>query len=91
MKAHRFTFILAGISELTPEIADGMYEATKGDIELSMRNGVAFLEFHRAAPSLHDAITSAIKEGEDANLGVRVVRVESEAANTIAKSNPSLL
>ncbi len=91
MKNHQFTFILAGISALTPELADGLYEATKGDIELSMRDGVAFLEFHRAAPSLHEAITSAIKEVEEANLGVRVVRVESETANTIAKINASLL
>jgi len=83
--------ILAGVSEITPELADALYEATGGDIELNMRDGVAFLEFHRTATSLHDAITSAIGEVEGAGVGVRVVRVESDAANTVAKINADLL
>jgi hypothetical protein len=91
MKKHKFTLILAGVSELTPELANALYEATGGDIELSMRNGVAFLDFHRGASTLHEAITSAINEVEGTNVGVRVVRVESETANTIAKINASLL
>lgn len=91
MKTHRFTLILSGVSELTPELADAVCEATKGDIEFNMRNGVAFLEFGRAAPSLREAILSAIRDVESANIGVRVVRVESETANTIAKINAALL
>jgi hypothetical protein len=91
MRSHQFTLILAGVSELTPELADALYEATQGDIECNMRDGVAFLEFRRAAATLRDAITSAIHEVEGANLGVRVVRVESDAANTIAKINAELL
>ena len=56
-----------------------------------MRNGVAFLEFDRTATSLHEAITSAITQVEGAGVGVRVVRVESDDANTIAKINADLL
>jgi len=91
VKRHRFTLILSGVSDLTPELADALYEATDGDMEFNMRNGVAFLEFERAAPTLRDAITSAIDDVEGADVGVRVVRVESEDANTITKINADLL
>src|SRR4051812_6365836 len=43
MKTHRFTLVLAGVSEITPELADALYEATDGDIEFNMRNGIAYL------------------------------------------------
>jgi hypothetical protein len=91
MKRHKFTLVLAGLAEITPEVADALYEATGGDIELNLCNGIAYLEFDRKAPSLREAITSAIRAVEGAEVGVRVVRVESEAANTIARINASLL
>jgi hypothetical protein len=91
MKTHKFTLILAGVAELTPTLADALYEATKGEIEFGMRDGVAFLEFERPAPTLRQAILSAIRDVEDAHVGVRVVRVDSETANTIARINAELL
>jgi hypothetical protein len=87
MKKHSFTLILSGIAEITPELSDSLYEATHRDIELNLRDGVAFVEFKRAAPNLRTAITGTIGEVEGANGGVRVVRVESDAANVIAKIN----
>jgi hypothetical protein len=91
MTTYTFTLILSGVAELTPELADALYTATHGDIELNIRGGVTFVEFERQAPSLREAITSAIRDVEQAALGVRVVRVESEAANVIAKINADLL
>ncbi len=91
MKRHKFTLLLSGVAEITPELADALFEATKGDIEFNMCDGVAYLDFSRAARTLRDAITSAIRDVEGAGVGVRVVRVESEAANTIAKINAELL
>jgi len=91
MKTHTFTLILSGVAELTAELADALYAATQGDIELNLRDGVAFAEFERTAATLREAITTAIREVEQANVGVRVVRVESEAANVIAKINADLL
>lgn len=88
---HRFTLILSGVSEITSELADALYEATGGDIEFNMRDSVAFLEFDRTAASLHEAIRSAITQVEAAGVGVRVVRVESDDANTIVKINADLL
>jgi len=91
MRTHKFTLILSGVAEITPELANALYKSTKGDIEFNMSEGVAYLEFERAAPSLRLAITSAIRDVEKADVGVRVVRVESETANTIAKINAELL
>ena len=91
MKQHKFTLILSGISELTPEIGDAVYKATGGDIELSMRDGIASLDFNRGAATLREAVTSAIHDVERADMGLRVIRVESVAANTIAKINAELL
>ena len=91
MNSHQFTLILSGVSEITPELANALYAATGGDIEFNLRDGVAFLEFDRESSSLRDAVTSAIAQVEGAGVGVRVVRVESEPANTIAKINADLL
>jgi len=91
MNSHTFTLILSGIAELTPELADALYAATHGDIELNLRDGVAFVEVERTAATLREAITTAIREIEQATVGMRVVRVESEAANVIAKINADLL
>jgi hypothetical protein len=91
MVTYQFTLILSGVSEITPELADALYSATGGDIEFNMRDNVAYVEFERTAPSLQDAIDSAILQIEGAGCGVRVARVESEAANTIAKINAGLL
>jgi len=91
MKTYTFSLVLSGIAEITSELADALYAATKGEIELNIRDGVAFLEFVRTASTLRAAINAAIREVEGANVGVRVVRVESEAANVIAKINANLL
>lgn len=91
MKKYHFRLVLSGISELTSELSDALYEAAKGDVELNMRDSVAYLEFERAAPTLRAAVLSAISEVEGAQSGIKVIRVESEAANTIAKINADLL
>ena len=36
MNEHSFVLILSGIGELTPELADALFEATNGDLELNM-------------------------------------------------------
>jgi len=91
MKTYTFTLIISGVAEITPELADALYSATKGDIEMNQRDGIVFLEFERMASTLEDAVTSAIREVEGTDVGVRVLRVESEAANVIAKVNADLL
>lgn len=91
MDEHSFVLILSGIGELTPELADALFEATNGDLELNMREGVAYAEVTRSASTLARAVRSAIEQVEGCGQGVRVVRVESEVANTIAQINAELL
>jgi hypothetical protein len=91
MSTFQFTLILSGVEEITSSLADALYAATGGDIELNMRNNVAFVEFDRQAKTFQEAITSAIRQVEGAEVGVRVVRVESDVANTIATINADLL
>jgi len=91
MMAHNFTLILSGVAEVTSEVADALYAATNGEIEFNMRDGVAFLEFERQATSLQEAVDAAIAQVEGTQVGIRVVRVATDAANTIAKINAALL
>ena len=91
MSNFQFTLILSGVAEITPELADALFVATGGDIEFNMRDDVAYVEFDRHATTLHDAVSSAIAQVEGAGVGARVVRVESDVANTIAKINAELL
>jgi hypothetical protein len=91
VKSYTFTLIISGVLEITPELAEALHSATKGDIELNQRDEIIDLEFNRKASSLFAAVRDAIREVEGANVGVRVVRVESEAANVIAKINADLL
>jgi len=91
MNNFQFTLVLSGVAEITCELADALIAATGGDVEFNLRDDVAFVEFDRAAPTLPDAVSSAIAQIEGAGVGVRVVRVESDEANTIAKINAELL
>ena len=86
-----FALLLTGVFAMPPELSDTLFEATGGDIACNMRHGVAFLECDRTAPSLQEAVTSAIAQVEGCGVGVRVVRVETAAASTIAKINADLL
>lgn len=90
MNDYRFNLVLAGVSDITPELADALYQATGGDIEFNLRDGVAWLEFERSGDSLREAIVAAIEQVEQSGTGVRVVRVESDEANTITKINADL-
>lgn len=91
MNSYTFTLILSGVAEITSELADALFAAVQGEIEFNLREGVAFLECERTAATLREAIIATIREVEQADVGVRVVRVESETANVIAKINADLL
>jgi hypothetical protein len=71
-----FALILTGITELTPGIAEGLLEAGCDDGTIAMRSGRPFITFSRRAPSIKDAILSAIENVRNANVGVDVLRVD---------------
>ena len=57
-----FTLTLAGVDELTVEVADALYEAGCDDATPCSEGPTVYLHFHREAESLGDAIGSAIKD-----------------------------
>jgi len=77
-RVYSFSLILQGASELTPEIADALYEAGCDDALVGTRDGVLFAEFDREAPSSAEAIISAVRQIESAGVGLIVVRVEPD-------------
>lgn len=91
MKAHKFTLVLTGVDNLSPELANSLYEAAGGDIECEQRAGEVTLHLVRAGKSLQEGITKAIRDVEGARRGLKVVRVDSEIATTIARINAELL
>jgi hypothetical protein len=72
MQRHKFSLVLSGVSELTSDLADALFEATHGEIELNMRDGAAFVEVERAAGSQRDAISTAIDDIERVGIEARI-------------------
>ena len=91
-REHDFTLVLTGFIELTDEIEDALLRACD-DATLAMRSGRPFLTFSRQAPSMKDAILSAIHDVHGSALGIEVLRVDycslvtqSDIARRINKS-----
>jgi hypothetical protein len=73
---HNFVLVLSGVSEPNDRLEDALFEAGCDDALLSFRNQTAYLEFDRSAKTLREAILSAIKDVEAAQLGVSVIHIE---------------
>jgi hypothetical protein len=89
---HDFTLLLSGISELTPPIVDAVFEACE-DATLGVSCGSPRLDFTRAAPTMKDAILSAIADVRGVGMGIDVLRIDcsylvtqAEIARKIGKS-----
>ena len=79
MAKYEFTLILSGSPELTEEAADRLFEAGCDDGTPGTSNGVFSIDFHRQAPSLEEAIRSAIANVKLAGYEVERVEIEAEA------------
>jgi hypothetical protein len=73
---HDFTLVLTGVSELTQKVVDAFYEAGCDDATIASRSGRVVATFSRTAPSLKDAILSAIQSVRKAKVGADVLRVD---------------
>lgn len=76
-REYDFALILTGVPELTTDVEDGLFQSGCDDATLSMQYGSLYLEFSRTAPSLKDAILSAIRDVRKAGVGAEVWRVDS--------------
>jgi len=77
-RVYSLSLVLQGASDLTPEIADALYEAGCDDALVGSRDGLLFAEFDREASSSPEAIISAIRQIESAGVGLIVVRIEPD-------------
>ncbi len=84
-REHDFALVLAGIKELTSEVEDALFEAGCDDATLSVRRGRFFLTFSRVAPTIKDAILSAIQNVKAAKCGFEVLRVDN--CNLVTQSD----
>jgi hypothetical protein len=77
-KTHSFTITVAGTFELTDDIANALYEAGCDDASVRSEEPTVYLDFHRQAESLGDAIGSAVKNVQAAGYAVARIDVEEE-------------
>jgi hypothetical protein len=89
---HEFTLFLRGISELTTPIVDAFFAACD-DCTLGISCGVPEVSFTRAAPTMKDAILSAIADVRRVGMGIDVLRIDcsflltqAEIARKLGKS-----
>ncbi len=75
-REHDFTLILGGVDQPDENTAEALYAAGCDDATLSFQRGVTTLDFTRTAPTMREAILSAIGDVHGTHLGIYVVRVD---------------
>jgi hypothetical protein len=88
MKSHEFRLVLAGISDVSMDDADALFEAGCGDASFGSCEGVAFGDFDREAETLEVAIRSAIADIQRA--GLNVARLEHVEQTLVSEINAEL-
>jgi hypothetical protein len=71
-----FTLVLDGITELTSEVENALYEGGCDDGTLGFQCGRPYMTFSRTAPNFAEAILSAVRDVEKAVPGLDVLRVD---------------
>lgn len=80
MKTYEFDVILKGLSELTEKQIDSLFDAGCDDGTPASREGLSWIHFDREAPSLEEAIRSAVGQVQSTGLTVRKVELDVAAA-----------
>jgi predicted transcriptional regulator len=75
---YEFTLVLSfkDGQELDRLMVDALYEAGCDDALVGSSNGEIFVDFTREAPSLLDAISGAIQNIKEADIGAQVARID---------------
>lgn len=74
MPSHHFTLIIDGADAQSDEVIDALFECGCDDGTVGRVDGIQFVVFDREAPSLEEAVLSAIVDVER-NQGLEVVRL----------------
>ncbi len=97
-KLYEFTLVLKGVEELSEDLENNLFESGCDDAILYFRDRIAYLNFHREAISLEEAIFTAIREVESiSDPEVKVAGVEpgdfvtgAEIARRLKRSKESV-
>jgi hypothetical protein len=88
-----FALVIDGVSELTTQVEDALFNAGCDDATFSIQHGRLYAEFSRASDSIEHAIMSAIRDVHKAGVGATVLCVDecnlvtqSEIARRINRS-----
>lgn len=79
MKTYQFDIILKNVSEITETQSNLLHDAGCDDGTPVSSNGSAWIHFDREAPSLEEAIRSAVGQVQSAGLAVAAVKLDMEA------------
>ncbi len=77
-ETHEFTLVVNGISELTPEVLDALFEAGCDDATVCQQNDRVEMDFARSAPTRDEAVESAARDVAKANIGATATLVINE-------------
>jgi hypothetical protein len=83
MKTYEFDVILKGTPEVTDEQADALFMHGCDDGTPVIRDGLAWVHFGREAPSLEEAIHSAVSQVRSAGLAVSKVELDVNSAASL--------
>ena len=96
-REYDFALILTGAHDLTDEVMNALFDAGCDDATPSVQSGCLCMDFSRTAPSLKDAILTAIRDVRNAGIGADALRVyecdrvsPAEDAETVAAINTAL-
>jgi len=79
MKKYEFDLVLKGLAEINEDQADALFAAGCDDGTPASCNGLAWVHFDRQAPSLEEAIRTAIAQVHSAGLPVSKVELYVES------------
>ncbi len=80
MKTYEFDVVLDGVAEILEADADALFASGCDDGSPASCDGVAWVHFDREAPSLEEAICSAVLQVRAAGLAVSKVELAVEPA-----------
>jgi hypothetical protein len=78
LTTYRFTVVLAGLCEVSDDLAEALFEAGCDDGSPWSSQGVAAVGFDREAESFEQAVRSAIGDVQKAGCHVAWVKIEPE-------------
>jgi hypothetical protein len=81
MKSYEFDVVLKDVAQITDDQADALFAAGADDGTPASCDGLAWIHFDREAPSLEEAIRSAVAQVRAA--GFKVSKVELDVESTV--------